>query len=234
MAKGFSSSNVSTRTATGLLLLGGGAALLCYGATRRSIAGKLLVVASVPLLLWEAIQRRPVWQVDPDDETRRALGGKRGVHVREAIRLELPIAALYAFWRRLENLPRFMQHVKSVQQDGGRSHWVATGPAGLQVEWDAELINDEPNKLIAWRSLPGSDVATAGSVNFDRVPDGSATQLTVNLQYTAPGGKAGSVIAAMFGREPSQMIREDLRRLKQLLEAGELAQATAAAVGNGQ
>jgi uncharacterized membrane protein len=109
-----------------------------------------------------------------------------------------------------------------------RSHWVAIGPRGVRVEWDAELINEIEDKLIAWRSLPGSDVTTAGSVNFDPVRGGRETQVTVNLQYAPPAGTAGAWVATLFGREPSQTIREDLRRLKQVLEAGEIAIATLA------
>ena len=148
----------------------------------------------------------------------------------EAVRLELPIHEVYSFWRRFENLPRFMRHLDSVREDGPkRSHWVAAGPLGVAVEWDAELINEVQDKVIGWRSLPGSDVTTAGSVNFDSVRGGRETQVTVNLQYAAPAGKAGAFVATLFGREPSQTIREDLRRLKQILEAGEIAQAVAPA-----
>jgi uncharacterized membrane protein len=105
----------------------------------------------------------------------------------------------------------------------GRSHWVAKGPAGKSVEWDAEIINEVENKAIGWRSLPGAALAVAGSVNFDRARNQRGTQLTVRLQYAPPAGRAGAWVATLFGREPSQTIREDLRRLKQLLEAGEIA-----------
>ena len=106
---------------------------------------------------------------------------------------------------------------------------MAAGPAGLAVEWDAEIINEVENKLIAWRSLPGSDVVTAGSVNFDAARGGRSTQVSVHLQYAPPAGKAGALVASLFGREPSQTIREDLRHFKQLLEAGEIPRATATA-----
>jgi uncharacterized membrane protein len=142
------------------------------------------------------------------------------------VRLEKPVDEVYRFWRRLENLPRFMTSLARVEDLGhGRSRWVATGPAGSEVEWDAEIINEVENKVIAWRSLPGSQVAVAGSVNFDSVRQGSAAQVTVHLQYAPPAGRAGAFVAQLFGREPSQTIREDLRRLKQLLEAGELPTA---------
>jgi uncharacterized membrane protein len=140
----------------------------------------------------------------------------------------MPVADVYRFWRRLENLPRFMTHLDRVTQTpDGRSHWVAVGPAGLAVEWDAEIINEVENQVIGWRSLPGSDVVTAGSVNFDTAREGRSTQVSVHLQYAPPAGKAGALVASLFGREPSQTIREDLRHFKQLLEAGEIPRATA-------
>jgi uncharacterized membrane protein len=99
----------------------------------------------------------------------------------------------------------------------------------MRVEWNAEIINEIPNKVLAWRSLPGGDVASAGSVTFEPARgDDRGTQLTVTLQYEPPAGKVGALVASAFGREPSQTIREDLRRLKQLLEAGEIAKAAGA------
>jgi uncharacterized membrane protein len=119
-----------------------------------------------------------------------------------------------------------MSHLERVTEtSNGRSHWIAAGPAGMQVEWDAEIINEVENHVLAWRSLPDSDVATAGSVNFDTVRGGRSTQLTINLQYAPPAGKAGALAATLFGREPSQTIREDLRHFKQMLEAGEIPRA---------
>ena len=212
------------------LALGSGALLLLAGASRRSAVGALVAATSAPLLYrgitghWPAFA---TWLARPDS-TERALGGERGVHVRESIRLELPRTDVYRFWRRLENLPRFMTHLGRVTESAdGRSHWVAAGPAGLAVEWDAEIINELENQVIAWRSLPGSDVVTAGAVVFDAARAGRATQVSVHLQYSPPAGKAGALIASLFGREPSQMIREDLRRFKQLLEAGETPRASA-------
>jgi uncharacterized membrane protein len=152
------------------------------------------------------------------------------VHVRESIRLEVPLTDVYQFWRRFENLPRFMTHLDRVtEMSEGKSRWVAVGPAGLAVEWDAEIINEVENELIAWRSLEQSDVVTAGSVNFASARAGRSTEINVDLQYAPPAGKAGALIASLFGREPSQTIREDLRHFKQLLEAGEIPRATTTA-----
>jgi uncharacterized membrane protein len=121
-----------------------------------------------------------------------------------------------------------MTHVHRVtERPDGQWHWAACGPAGLVVEWDAEIINEAENQVIEWRSLPGSDVVTAGAVNFDTARDGRSRQVSVHLQYAPPAGKAGVLVASLFGREPSQTIREDLRHFKQLLEAGEIPRATA-------
>ena len=213
------------------LALGSGALLLLVGATRRSALGALLAASSAPLLYrgitghWPAALNG----YSGPKNTRTALAGDRGVQVREAIRLEVPVADVFRFWRRLENLPRFMAHLDRVTElADGKSHWVAAGPAGLAVEWDAEIINESANKLLAWQSLPGSDIVTAGSVNFDSVRGGRSTQVSVSLQYAPPAGKAGALMASLFGREPSQTIREDLRHLKHVLEAGEIPRATTA------
>jgi uncharacterized membrane protein len=117
-----------------------------------------------------------------------------------------------------------MNHLESVTQlDSLRSHWVAKGPAGTSIEWDAEIINEIPNELIGWRSLEGSDVAHAGSVHFTAAPGKRGTYLEVILRYDPPGGKLSAKVAMLFGEEPSLQIGSDLRRLKQLLETGEIA-----------
>jgi uncharacterized membrane protein len=202
------------------------AALFLYGARRRS---PLLAAAATPFAYRGVAGHWPAFLNGiprSNGDTRDALAGDRGVHVLEAIRLEKPLPEVYAYWRRLSNLPRFMTHLAEVTElSDGRSHWVAKGPAGMLVEWDAEIINEVENKVIGWRSLPGADVVTAGSVNFDTVRAGRSTQVTVHLQYDPPAGQAGAWVAKLFGREPSQTIREDLRRFKQLLEAGEAPQA---------
>jgi uncharacterized membrane protein len=202
------------------------AALVVYGASRRSASGAWLAVAATPFAYRGLAGRWPPFvsaATRSADDTRVALGGDRGVHVFDAISLEKPLADVYGFWRRLENLPRFMSHLERVTELGdGRSHWVAKGPAGMRVEWDAEIINEVENQVIGWRSLPGADVVTAGSVNFNTARAGRSTYVTVRLQYAPPAGRAGALVASLFGREPSQTIREDLRRFKQILEAGEV------------
>jgi uncharacterized membrane protein len=207
------------------------AAIMLYGVSRRTPAGIGLALAATPLAYRGLAGRWPpplTARHRGSAETRAALSGDRGFVVHEAVRLELPVAEVYQFWRRLENLPRFMDYLHQVTETGnGRSHWSAKGPGGVLVEWDAEIINEVENQVIGWRSLPGGDVTVAGSVNFDTVRGGRATQLTVRLQYAPPAGRVGAFVSFLAGREPSQTIREDLRRLKQILEAGEVARATA-------
>jgi uncharacterized membrane protein len=213
------------------LAFGAGTLLLLVGASRRSAVGACLAVSSAPLLYRGITGRWPtiVNGVHPEN-TKTALSGERGIHVRESIRLEHSLSDVYRFWRRFENLPRFMAHLDRVTESSdGKSHWVARGPAGLAVEWDAQIINEVENEVIAWRSLPGSDIVTAGSVKFGTVRGGRSTQVSVHLQYAPPAGKAGALVASLFGREPSQTIREDLRRFKQFYEAGEIPRATASA-----
>jgi uncharacterized membrane protein len=156
-------------------------------------------------------------------DTRRVLRGSGGLNVLESVTLNRPIDQLYRFWRNLENLPQFMRHLESVDRVTDTiSHWRAKGPRGTVVEWDAEIINEVPNQVIGWRSLEGSDVVSAGSVNFDDEGAGRGTRVTVHLQYSPPGGKVGAALAKLFGRDAATEIREDLRRFKQQLEAGEV------------
>ena len=144
-----------------------------------------------------------------------------GVRVEESIVISRPRGDVYRFWRNLENLPRFMDHLEAVSVlDDSRSHWTAKGPAGSRVEWDAEIHNEIPNELIAWRSLAGSEVDNAGSVHFMPTEIGD-TEVRVVLRYDPPAGKLGATVARLFGEEPSRQVAEDLRRLKQVVEAGE-------------
>ena len=157
--------------------------------------------------------------------TKELLAGSRGIHVREAITINRPIDEVYRFWRQLSNLPSFMSHLESVEElDRTRSRWTARGPAGMTVSWEAHIINEIPNDLIGWQSVGESDVATAGSVHFNPTPHGG-TEVWTHLQYDPPAGRVGSWIAWLFGEEPSQQIREDLRRLKSYLETGEVARS---------
>jgi len=144
---------------------------------------------------------------------------ERGIHIEMSVTVAKDPAVLYDFWRRFENLPRFMGHLERVTViDNRKSHWVARGPVGLTVEWDAEIINDEPGSLIAWRSLGGASVANAGSVRFVPAPDGRGTEVKVVLDYIPPGGKIATVVGRWLNAGTGAYVREDLRRFKKIME----------------
>jgi len=147
----------------------------------------------------------------------------RSVHVEQSFTINKLPWELYEYWRKLENLPTIMSHLESVRViDEKRSHWVAKAPLGKTVEWDAEIINDEPSALIAWRSLGGADVDNAGSVRFVPAPGDRGTEVRVVLDYIPPAGKLGAVIAKLLGENPEHEVREDLRNFKRLMETGEI------------
>jgi len=207
-----------------------GAGLAAYGFTRLKRNGWLYAGLGGLLLrrgitqhcdLYEALGVNTAVR---SDDTRAALGGARGVNVLESVTINRSIEELYRFWRNLENLPQFMRHLESVDKITDTiSHWRAKGPAGVTVEWDGEIYNEVPNKLIAWRSLEGADVVSAGSVNFDRAAGGQATRVTVHLQYSPPLGKIGAAVARLFGADAETEIHEDLHRFKQMIETGQKA-----------
>lgn len=146
------------------------------------------------------------------------------LYVRSSIAVDRPPEELYRFWRDLQNLPRVMPHLKSVQAlEGNRTHWVAAGPRGVSVEWDSELIDDKPNVLLAWRSVEESAVFNAGSAYFEPAPAGRGTLVTVELLYDPPAGSFVASVANLLSREAGQDIRADLRAFKQLMETGGIA-----------
>jgi uncharacterized membrane protein len=212
-------------------LIGGG--LLAFaGFRKRSVGGGAMVATGAEMLrrgltgkcyLYQALGVRTASTGQGAETT--SVPYELGVRVSESITINRPRAEVYNFWRELTNLPKFMSHLKSVKDlGGGRSHWVAAGPAGVDVEWDAEIINEVQNKRIAWRSLPGSTVDSAGSVRFRSAKRGSATTVEVNLQYNPPAGSIGAWVAKGLGRDPEREIRADLGSLKHHLESSETNQ----------
>ena len=205
----------------------GGSALLGYAASRKEPS--LLAVLAGTFLVYRGLAGNcPLYQAagfSTSDSTspQTAVAARHGSRVAHAVTINKPVGDVYRFWRDFENLPHFMTHLLDVDTTAdGRSHWVARGPMGLRVEWDAEIITDTPNRVIAWRSLPGADVDSAGSVQFhDRGP-GRGTEVRVELKYDPPAGKIGTLVARLFGENPDRQVREDLRRLKQILEAGQV------------
>jgi uncharacterized membrane protein len=146
------------------------------------------------------------------------------ISVRQTITINAAPAELYGFWKNVENLPLFMEHLESVSKVNERvSHWVAKAPAGACVEWDAEIIDDQPERRLGWRTLPDSQVTHEGMVSFEPAIGGRGTVVRVEMLYVPPAGKVGVWIARLFGEEPALQVGDDLRQLKQLLETGEVA-----------
>lgn len=146
-----------------------------------------------------------------------SIPARAGVKVEEEVTINRPAGEVYREFRKFDQLPRFMTHLKEVRDLGnGKSHWVAKGPAGTSVEWDAQIVTERDGEVIAWKSLDGADVDTAGSVHFRSAAGG--TVMTVTLKYLPPGGKLGAAAARLFGAAPEQQLRDDLQRFKEQTE----------------
>jgi uncharacterized membrane protein len=160
--------------------------------------------------------------------------GNPGVHAKASCIVNKSPDEVYRFWRNFENLPRFMRHLQTVDDLGdGRSRWKTTGPAGMEVEWEATIIADVPGEVITWRSLENSDVDNAGAVRFEAAPGNRGTIVKVNIHYNPPAGVVGATLAKLFGEEPEQQLDDDLRRFKQVLEVGEVVVSDATIGGTG-
>lgn len=214
-----------------------GAALITYGVGRRDKAGALAALLGGALVQRGATGNCMVYRAlgvstasadavltpPRSDVTGRAatVNARKARKIERAVTIEGSRAELYAFWRNLENLPRFMEHLVSVRVlSSMRSHWVAKATMGTTVEWDAEIVNDIPDTLIAWKSDRGADVPNAGSVHFTDAPRGRGTVVRVVMEYEPPAGKLGAAVAELSAEDPDRQVREDLRKFKQLIETG--------------
>ena len=207
-------------TANWASLIGGGA-LVLYGLSQRSLRGALMALAGGGL-----VYRGVTAQKEATDTNQT-------IKVEKTVTINSSPEELYRFWHDFENLPRFMKHLKFVKvYDEKRSHWIANAPLGNSVEWDAEIINDQENHLIAWASVEGADIDNSGFVRFQPAPNGRGTEVKVVIEYNPPGGAIGAAVAKLFGEEPEQQIGDDLRRFKQIIEAGEIATTEGQPVGS--
>lgn len=208
-----------------------GAGCIIEGWRRRSLAGGALAFAGIGLLYRAASGYCPAFGAMGIDtrgsqDTNRI--GRRKVHseqaskIRRSIEISRPPNELYKFWRSLENLPRIMSHLESVQVITDRfSHWAVKTMTGLPtIEWDAEIINDVENERIGWRSLSDAVIDHAGSVEFEPIGDGRSTRLTVTMQYSPIAGRLGTAVARLIGEDPDRKIGDDLQRFKESMEAG--------------
>jgi uncharacterized membrane protein len=215
----------------------GGGLLLAYGMYRRDKTGLALTGLGGMLVQRGATGHCYMYQafgVNTCESTKTLGQGvpyELGVRIDKSITVDKPAAELYSFWRKLDNLPRFMKNVNCVKVlDERRSHWEVKTLGGKVVQWDAEIINDEPNRVIGWRSLEGSDVDVGGSVRFEEQPNGRGTAVKVSMQYNPPAGFVGAGLAKLF-KDPASDVEEDLRRFKQLMETGEVATTEGQPVG---
>ncbi len=204
----------------------GGGILFLYGWNRGGLKGLLSSLLGGALLYRGAIGYCPLYDTGGSKPVVR--GGSANISVRagegfqfeETITVNKPPEELYSYWRNLENLPRIMSHVKSVKQYGdGKSRWVVEGPGGISIAWDGEIVHEEQDRMIGWRSLPDSMVDHAGSVHFEPTPEGG-TRIKVVMRYVPPAGKIGKTVAALFGEKPREKVKEDLRNFKQEMESG--------------
>jgi uncharacterized membrane protein len=196
----------------------GGSAMVLLGLKQRSLRGALLALAGGGIALHGMKDQKSL-----PNAVSETVGLNQPIRVEKTVTINKPATELYEYWHNFENLPRFMKHLEAVQvQDMRRSHWVAKAPLDQRVEWDADIINDQPNHLIAWASAEGADVENSGFVRFQPAPHDRGTEVKVVLEYSVPGGAVTATIAKLFGEEPEQQIGDDLRRFKQLMETGEI------------
>lgn len=183
----------------------------------------LMVAAGAGALLSKRDRRH----VPPDDAP--GFTGRRGFGaydvVGRSVTINRPREELYAFWRDFQNLASFMENIVSVKPTGdkGRAVWTIRAPAGRTVEVETEVVREQPGELIAWRSVPGSQIDTEGRVTFKDAPGERGTRVSVRVAYKPPAGELGRLVAKLFQREPEVQARHDLKRFKMLMEAGEIA-----------
>jgi len=212
----------------------GGSAIALLGLKRGGASGLLLTLMGSGFIYRAVTGHCDVYQKVGVNTAKGGVDGgvwERGIKVEYSVTINRPPHELYQFWRKLENLPRFMHHLESVRQISPTvSNWVAKSP--VKVEWGAEIINDVENSLIAWKSLPESDVDNAGSVTFKWSADGWGTDVKVSMQYRPPAGKVGAALLKVLGRSPAKQIEEDMRTFKQLMETGEVPTTQGQPVGH--
>ena len=204
----------------------GGVALIAWALTRPSLARSSAAGVGGWLLYQAATGRNPMFTPLGIRVNRAPAETDAGetIVVEETIAIARPRTEVYRFWRRLENLPRIAPQLQSVEQlDEARSRWLVKGPRGGMLEWESEITRDEPDRELAWRMTRGEKLSHFGSVLFQDAPGGRGTAVKVHLEYVPPAGSLGTAIARVMGHSPQRVVAETLRRLRQLLETGEIA-----------
>jgi uncharacterized membrane protein len=221
------------------LSVAAGAALAVYGLDRGGLPGGLLAVVGAELmrrgttghcLIYDALNvstasdgtaRGP--HRDLTVSPAATVRASRAVKVEHSSTVMRPADELYAFWRDPANVPRVLEFVESVEaKSDTAARWRVRGPGGIAVEWDADIINDIPNELLAWKSVGNADVPNAGSIHFRPAPDTRGTEVRLVLEYQPPAGHLGALVAKLLKQNPDEQVRAALRRFKQLAETGDI------------
>lgn len=204
----------------------GGGVLAAYGLYRRDLLGLGLAALGGSLLYRGTTGHCHAYAAlgvntaaDKSETGEKTIAERGGTRVEKQITINRSPKEIFEFWRNFENLPKIMNHLEAVTVlDDKRSHWKAKAPLGTSVEWDAEIVDEQKNRRIAWQSLKGADVDNAGSVTFSGTNNGRATDVVVSLEFVPPAGALGAAVASLFGENPQQQLDEDLRRFKQTME----------------
>lgn len=225
-AQGHTARGVNVGDVERLASMIGGGLVGLYGLRRVRLSGLVLAALGGALVYRGLSGHCKMYEALGVDRAATLTGetrGNRGIKIEREITVNAPPEAMYRLWRDLENLPRFMSHLERVERlDDRRSRWTLKTPPGVPaIQWDAEIINDQPGELLAWQSVRGA-VDHAGSVRFERAPDGRSTIVRISLQYDPPGGEIAHTLATLFGQDAGTRIDTDLREFKRAVEAGEI------------
>jgi uncharacterized membrane protein len=200
------------KPATRMLAGGAGAGLVVAGVRRGGVTGTAMLLGGAALLARAVSNAAPGKLI--------GIGNDKGIELRKTINIDAPVSEVYRMWSDYENFPRFMSNVREVQKRGDRrSRWVVGGPLSIPLEWDAIVTKTEPERVLAWRTLPGSTVQHAGVVRFDDCGDGT-TRVELHLTYQPAGGLVGQSVASLFHADPKTQMDEDLLRMKHFIESG--------------
>lgn len=195
-----------------ILTLAGGALLSYWGIRKFNLVG-LIGAAAGGALLYKGTTG--IWPV-------KALSGKyKEVDIKSRLTIDKPREEVYSYWRKLENLPNFMSHLERVNElDEKRSHWTAKIPGGVgEIDWEAEIVQEEENSLIAWQSLPEADIHNSGEVRFEDAPDGN-TIVEALISYRPPAGGIGEMAAQLINPAFEKLVKNDLKEFKNIMERG--------------
>ncbi len=218
--KGFSFDEVESKDLPPMI---GSGILMLYGLSRRSLGGLFLAGIGGGLLYRQLQNKNVLLNNDSNSSNKRDRSPQSGhfIELQESIIVQQPVEDVFAFWSDLQNLPRFMDHIKHVQKlDDIRFHWQAFIPFTNQViDWDADITEFQPNELIRWQSVADADIFTRGTVRFQRLPNGNGTRVNITICYRPPAGTTGQIASQFLNSIPKDFIKTDMERFRRLIES---------------